>query len=192
MISGPPRAGITLPSSSGQDAALSRLKQGFDSPRERQICPRSYRGIASPNYDVELAPVRGLLLCSPNPKCLRIRIDNGGASDAQSESQTATREGHFRGGNVSGPSYVCGPHSGSTDANGTFTCEPDVRVTFYIGALVLGETECATIAHAAAFIFLNASLPCAYSGVYYRVFQSGPDTTIQFSKLSAVNSHNRI
>jgi hypothetical protein len=26
----------TLPSSSGWDAALSRLKQGFDSPRERQ------------------------------------------------------------------------------------------------------------------------------------------------------------
>ena len=28
---------LTLPSSSGKDAALSRRKQGFNSPRERQI-----------------------------------------------------------------------------------------------------------------------------------------------------------
>jgi hypothetical protein len=167
------------------------------------------------------------------------------------------QQGFFRGGNVAGLSYVSGQRSGITDAEGSYTCEADGLVAFSIGALDLGETPCATIAHAVAlspsgeltdqtslnimrlllildqdedpnngvfisealrsiaenwapidfeatdfeaelapiiadiaslesrvvddvpgnddaFVFLDASLSCAYSGVYYRIFQTGP------------------
>jgi hypothetical protein len=181
----------------------------------------------------------------------------GGTSGAVGEPLNAARQGFFRGGNVAGLRYVSGQQSGITDAKGGYTCDPDEVVAFSVGALALGETDCATIAHAVAlspggeltdqtslnimrlllildhdenpdngvfiseplrsiaenwapidftatdfepelapiisdiaslesrvvddvpgngdaFVFLDASLSCAYSGVYYRVFQSGP------------------
>lgn len=180
--------------------------------------------------------------------------ESGAESNAPSK---VVRQGFFRGGNVAGLRYVSGQTSGVTSADGGYACEVDGLVAFSIGAIDLGATACATLAHTAAlspsgeltdqaslnlmrlllildrdgnphngvfiseslrniaenwapidfgtpdfepelapiisdiaslesrvvddvpgnddaFVFLDASLSCAYSGVYYRVFQSGP------------------
>jgi hypothetical protein len=74
----------------------------------------------------------------------------GGASGGDGGSPPATQQGFFRAGNVAGLDYVSGQQSGVTDAKGAYTCETGKLVTFSVGALVLGETTCATLAHAVA------------------------------------------
>jgi len=58
------------------------------------------------------------------------------------------QKGFFRGGNVAGLSFVSGQQSGITDATGAYTCETNETVSFSIGAVDLGEMNCATMAHA--------------------------------------------
>lgn len=61
-------------------------------------------------------------------------------------------EGVFKDSNVGGLSYVSGSQSGVTTADGRFTCETGESVTFSIGAVVLGTTECATLVSPASLI----------------------------------------
>ena len=58
--------------------------------------------------------------------------------------------GFFRAGNVAGLEFVAGTRAGITDATGAFICDEGERISFSIGAVTLGDTACASVAHAAA------------------------------------------
>ena len=55
------------------------------------------------------------------------------------------QNGVFKDSNVSGVFFTSGQEIGVTDTNGRFTCETGVDVTFSIGNVVFGQTECTTL-----------------------------------------------
>jgi hypothetical protein len=79
---------------------------------------------------------------------------SGGSGDSDSASgdsqELGVQEGFFRGGNVAGLDFVSGAQKGTTDESGAYACETDRLVTFSVGSVTLGETDCASVAHAAA------------------------------------------
>ncbi|MEO1037799.1 MAG: hypothetical protein AAFX44_19805 [Pseudomonadota bacterium] len=64
----------------------------------------------------------------------------------------AVQEGAFKDANVSGLSYESGQQSGVTNAVGRYTCETGNTVTFSVGAVELGSTECTTLASPPALV----------------------------------------
>ena len=74
----------------------------------------------------------------------------GDAASAVNQLAAGVKQGFFRGGNVNGLEFVSGRQSGITDADGAYTCEEDRPVSFSVGSVRLGETECASMVHAAA------------------------------------------
>ncbi len=60
------------------------------------------------------------------------------------------QQGFFRGGNVAGLEFTSAEQSGVTDSSGAYTCRTGSTVTFAVGSVSLGETECGSLAHAAA------------------------------------------
>ncbi|MEO1035927.1 MAG: hypothetical protein AAFX44_10240 [Pseudomonadota bacterium] len=65
---------------------------------------------------------------------------------------SATQSGVFKDANVTGLSYVSGQQSGVTDGNGRYTCETGQSVTFTVGSVELGSTDCATLASPPALV----------------------------------------
>lgn len=59
-------------------------------------------------------------------------------------------QGFFRAGNVAGLEFVSGTQAGVTDAAGAYRCDEGERIAFTIGSVSLGDTACASVAHAAA------------------------------------------
>jgi hypothetical protein len=53
--------------------------------------------------------------------------------------------GQFKDANVSGLSFESGTHTGITDALGSFSCNSDQRISFAVGAVALGSSDCAEV-----------------------------------------------
>jgi hypothetical protein len=75
-----------------------------------------------------------------------------GGSDSSSgvSVDPSVQAGFFRGGNVAGLDYVSGTQAGTTNEGGAYTCEKEHTITFSVGSVILGETDCVSVAHAAA------------------------------------------
>lgn len=58
----------------------------------------------------------------------------------------AVQDGVFKDRNVAGLAFNSGAESGVTDTNGRYTCETGSEVSFSIGGVSLGQTDCATLA----------------------------------------------
>ena len=58
----------------------------------------------------------------------------------------AVQTGVFKDSNVAGISYASGDESGTTGTDGRYLCETGRPVTFSVGAVELGSTECTTLA----------------------------------------------
>ena len=74
----------------------------------------------------------------------------GGDSGSGGSQGAGVQKGFFRGGDVAGLDFVSGAQKGTTDAAGAYSCETGRQVTFSIGSVTLGQTDCASLAHAAA------------------------------------------
>jgi len=73
---------------------------------------------------------------------------SGGASNTPPPAPPppSVQNGVFKDRNVTGLAFTSGAQSGITDANGRFSCESDNDISFAIGGVSLGQTECATLA----------------------------------------------
>ncbi len=60
--------------------------------------------------------------------------------------------GVFKDSNVAGISYVSGDESGTTGVDGRYLCETGRPVTFSVGAVELGSTDCTTLASPPALV----------------------------------------
>ncbi|MEO0996424.1 MAG: hypothetical protein AAFX58_02790 [Pseudomonadota bacterium] len=58
----------------------------------------------------------------------------------------AVQTGVFKDSNVAGIDYVSGAETGTTGDDGRYTCETGNTVSFAVGAVELGETDCTTLA----------------------------------------------
>ena len=72
-----------------------------------------------------------------------IHVKGGASAPAVPPIQS----GVFKDSNVAGLDFVSGSERGVTGANGEYSCETAEPVRFSIGSVVLGETECTTLAH---------------------------------------------
>lgn len=92
--------------------------------------------------------------CTMAAAALCLCACNGGGGDSASPSGDAqepgVRKGFFRGGNVAGLDFVSGAQNGTTDEAGAYSCETGHQITFSVGSVTLGETDCASVVHAAA------------------------------------------
>jgi len=94
------------------------------------------------------APLSGVLGAS-----LLLTACGGGGSGGGSNTPTlppppaatTIQTGVFKDANVAGLSYASGGQSGVTGADGRFRCETGEDVSFSVGAVNLGSTECATL-----------------------------------------------
>lgn len=73
--------------------------------------------------------------------------DDGGPSNAPPlpPPPPPVQDGVFKDSNVSGVDYVSGAQSGTTGADGGYTCETGNSIEFAVGAVSLGSAECSTL-----------------------------------------------
>lgn len=105
-------------------------------------------------YSVFHGTLRVFSQCVVAASAMFLCACSGGSGDSGSSSgdslEPGVREGFFRGGNVEGLEYASGAQAGTTDEAGAYTCEKEHRIVFSVGSVTLGETECVSVAHAAA------------------------------------------
>jgi hypothetical protein len=84
--------------------------------------------------------------------CALIIASGGGGEEAVVDNTpppppppAQVQNGVFKDSNVNGFQFVSGQESGVTDADGRITCETGMDTIFSIGAVTLGQGECATL-----------------------------------------------
>jgi hypothetical protein len=84
-----------------------------------------------------------------------LRGSTSGSTDALVQfnpPEPELKNGVFKDANVRGLTVTAGTTSSVTDARGRFACRTGERLTFSVGAVRLGETECTTLIHPAMLV----------------------------------------
>lgn len=74
--------------------------------------------------------------------CLFLEVSCGGDGGQQAVPHAVTLTGQFKDANVRGLAYISGGQRGVTDSNGTFICEGGNTVTFSVGGVEIGTSDC--------------------------------------------------